>query len=146
MALPFTFSYVANGVPNFRQMEVLSDGRFRDLNGNSYDADELNDDAKSEGSFVVQVSEGDVDGWTVGEVKEDLESEALGLTMLFLTTDVGEATVAGSFEISFANDPARGSYGSAGLPDGEVYLLDEDDLTVSVSCELDDAYSVAAEA
>lgn len=144
MSLTFTVSYAAHGTPNFQALETLESGRLRDINGNSYDTDELRQAAADEGAFTVDVVESDVEGWTVGEVREHLQDEASALTLLYLTTDLSETTSANGVEIALPQEPERASFVD-GPDSGGLYILSHDGITATVSSEQDDSTVIELE-
>lgn len=113
VALQLTVTFVASGRPDIPALEQLSDGRFRDANGNAYSPVELTDSASSSGSFAVSLEESEIAGWTVAEALEAVGDIADALVRAYLTTD-HDTVYMGGLTLSLPQDSERETFTLAG--------------------------------
>jgi len=138
MAVNFTVSYDVPVRANYDAITPLSNGKGRDINGNSYTQQQLAQGSSLSDSFTASVSEGQVGGMTVGEILEIADDNGQALAGAFLLGEEDHVEV-GGLEITLpVGDPNRAAYADAADPGERVWMIDVGNIVVGVSCGRDE--------
>ncbi len=109
MSIDFTLTFTAAGTPDYASLTQLESGKWRDVNGNSFSARELDGGATVTDAFTVSMDEGQCDEHSVAELVELLQGEATAIAMAYLTGEQEEIHL-GGYTFTLPQDSNRGTY------------------------------------